>query len=100
MSQNGEVINEILSEIDVKLLHLDILCEIINNTQFYTYNGCDYFKISFIDGLNSFVIEASNSREQAEKNVLEDTDLFPLSLGKERIVKEIEEWFIKYCISA
>lgn len=99
MNKNAEIVNEILSEINVKLLHLGILCEIINNTQFYTYNGCDYFKVSFIYGLNSFVIEASDSREEAEKNVLEDTDLFPLSLGKENIVKEMEEWFIKYCIN-
>ena len=36
------------------------------------------------------------TKKEAEKNIMEDAELFSTSLGKNQIIREMEEWFIKY----
>jgi len=88
-------INEILNIIETKLLSLGFSKEIINNKQCYTYTKYIYYCITFVNELDSFVIE-DGTKKEVEKNIMEDTELFSTSLGKNQIIKEIEEWFIKY----
>lgn len=99
MNIKSKYIDGILEIVKERLLKLGLIPEILNHELFYTFPGSGYYRVSFASELNSFVIESAETKEEAEKNVLEDSDLFPLFLGKEKIVKEMEEWFIKYCIN-
>ena len=78
---------------------LGLSIEIINNDLFYTYaDKSTYYRITFVYGMHCFIIEGG-TKEEAEKNIVEDWDLFSIGLGKQQILKEIREWFIEYCIN-
>ncbi|WP_342561914.1 hypothetical protein NST84_20010 [Paenibacillus sp. FSL R7-0345] len=62
---------------------------IINNTVVYTSEG-KYLKLTFISGLKSFVLEYADSYDEAEKNLFEDADLFPLTMDEAELILEIQ----------
>jgi len=47
----------------------------------YEY-GNAYYKITYVKGLNGYVIEYAESKHEAENNLYEDGDIYPLSLGE------------------
>lgn len=61
---------------------------IINNTVVYTSKG-KYLKLTFIRSLKSYVLEYADSYDEAEKNLFEDGDLFPLTMNEAELLMEI-----------
>lgn len=53
---------------------------IINEVALYSYDEC-YYKITYIERFNSYVIEYANSFDDAVKNVFWDGDWYSISLG-------------------
>ncbi|MCI9234328.1 MAG: hypothetical protein HFH08_07085 [Bacilli bacterium] len=92
-----ERIQNILNATARKLQSLGFLIENIKNKNFYTISRNIYYYLSYVNELDSFVIEAG-TKEEAEKNVLVDIALFPMSIGIQTIEDEILKWFIEYCI--
>ncbi|MCY9591351.1 hypothetical protein PC41400_08995 [Paenibacillus chitinolyticus] len=62
--------------------------ELINDTFVFVCNG-KYRKVTFIKKLESFVIEYADSYDEAEKNLYEDGDLYPISLGENELINRM-----------
>lgn len=67
---------------------------ILNNQQIYKWSN-NYYKITFIHKFQAYIIEFASTVEEAEKNLFEDSDLYPLSLG-ERLVEQLHSDLTKY----
>ncbi len=48
--------------------------------------GCIYYKVTFVKGLKSYVIEFANSYEEAGNNVFEDCDSYPILLNEVELI--------------
>ncbi|MDQ1236806.1 hypothetical protein QE450_004304 [Paenibacillus sp. SORGH_AS306] len=55
-----------------------------------------YYKITFLEDFQSYVIECAESLEDAEKGLFEDGDLYPLSLGEDSLINILRLDLIKY----
>jgi hypothetical protein len=56
-------------------------------------------KINYIIGLKSFVLESALCYADAQKNAYEDTDVYPLSLGENKLIEELRKDLIKHYIN-
>lgn len=45
-----------------------------------------YLKLTFINKLNSYVIEYADSYDEANKNLYEDGDLFPMTMDEDELI--------------
>ncbi|MFC9775342.1 hypothetical protein [Paenibacillus chitinolyticus] len=63
------------------------------------FHGGVYYKITFVKGLNSYVIEFANSYDEALKNMFEDGDLYPISLSEDKLIDELRHDLIKFYIN-
>ena len=64
----------------------------------YEYKGV-YHKLThlrFPSGMDFFVIECAGSYDEACKNIYEDADLLPLSLGEKEFLFQLEDLLIKH----
>ncbi len=59
--------------------------------------GC-FHRITFVKGLASFVIESAMSQEEAEKNLFEDSGIYPFCIGEDNIIDEFKKDLYKYYI--
>ena len=67
---------------------------LINQEKIYKYKEC-YHRFSFVGSLGGFVIESAMNRDEAEKNIYEDSDIFPIS-DSEELLNDIETILRKY----
>lgn len=67
----------------------------VNGALTHTRSG-KYYKISFIEGLKAFVLESAEDEVAAEKNVFEDSDLYPLALGETGMIEKLRSDLAKY----
>lgn len=70
--------------------------EIIRGKVNYVRNG-EYMRIDYIESWQTFVIEYAASLEDAQKNLYEDGDLYPVSLG-DSLISLFEEDMVKYML--
>jgi hypothetical protein len=74
--------------------------DVIGDSVVYLNNKkLHYHRIDYIGGsVNALVIESALSYDDAIKNIFEDDDLYPLSLGEENILikfkKDLKEYYI------
>ena len=66
---------------------------ISNNTVVYTSKG-KYLKLTFIRSLKSYVLEYADSYDEAEKNLFEDGDLFPLTMNEAELLCKMRDEII------
>ena len=67
----------------------------INSEKVYkSENG--YHMFTFIDSFNAFVIEWAQSLDEASKNMYEDCDLLPISLGEDELLRQLENILIEH----
>lgn len=92
---NNEIINELQQKIENIFLGFGFDKELIHGNINYKYRDT-YRKVSFVQDLG-FVIEFAETFEDALKNLYEDGDCYPLSLG-ENLVDVLKEDIIKYMI--
>jgi len=85
-------------KIDILMIELGFEKVKVNNTLNYYLNGW-YYKVTYVDGLKSYIIETASNYEEAKLNVYEDADLYPLSLGESKILEDLRNDLIKYCIN-
>lgn len=62
-------------------------------------NGGTYYKITFVKGLKSYVIEFANSYDEAVNNVFEDGDVYPISLSEDELIDKLRHDIINYYIN-
>lgn len=67
----------------------------VNGIPLLFYNGV-YYKITFVKGLDSYVIEFAKSYDEAIKNMFEDGDVYPVSLGEDQLISQLHHDLIKY----
>lgn len=72
---------------------------LVNGTPLLLYGGT-YYKITFVKGLRSFVIEFANSYDEASNTVFEDGDLYPISLKEDELIDKLRHDILKYYINA
>ena len=69
----------------------------INGNILYAHSDA-YYKITYIDGYKSFVIEYAESYDDALKNIFWDGDWYPLSLGEDSLIlklrSDLEEFYL------
>ena len=82
-------------EIEKLFLEMGFAEVTINGTIFYKY-GKTYYKISYIEDLNSFVIEYAETKNEAEKNLLEDGDLYSITLGEQQLLEQIKNDLLQF----
>ncbi|MEQ7053735.1 hypothetical protein ABN764_24155 [Paenibacillaceae sp. P-4] len=80
--------NSIEKKIEGLFRELQFEKEILNNTNVFVHDG-KYCRVTFIKTLESYVIEYADSFDEAEKNLFEDGDLFPLSLGEDELINRM-----------
>jgi hypothetical protein len=57
-----------------------------------------FLKLTYIAAFRAYVIESAGSIRDAENNVFEDGDTYPLDLGEEDLVDQLREDVIRfYC---
>ena len=67
----------------------------VNSEKVYKNEG-GYHKFSFVDGLGAFVIEWAASLDEASKNMYEDCDLLPISLGENELLHQLEDILVEH----
>lgn len=93
MSQ--EDINRIKCKMEATLLELGFREEYINDDLIYFNPKSDYYHtITYVDSLG-IVIESGTYKEVV-KNIMEDSDVFPLTLGEDKLLTLFREYLIKY----
>lgn len=80
---NLEIIKERIYDL---LEELGFKKTVLNGAELYLYNRC-YYKITYIEEYNSYVIEYANNYDEAAKNVFWDGDWYSISLGCDLIDK-------------
>ncbi|GAV15277.1 hypothetical protein [Paenibacillus sp. NAIST15-1] len=80
--------NSIEKKIEGLFRELQFEKEILNNTNVFVRDG-KYCRVTFIKTLESYVIEYADSYDEAEKNLFEDGDLFPVSLGEDELINRM-----------
>lgn len=80
--------NSIEKKIEGLFRELQFEKKILNNTNVFVQDG-KYCRVTFIKTLESYVIEYADSYDEAEKNLFEDGDLFPLSLGEDELINRM-----------
>jgi len=78
------------NKIEALLKELNFEKETINNVLVFTRNG-KYCKVTFIKKLESYVIEYADSYDEAEKNLFEDGDLYPISLDEDELINKMRK---------
>jgi len=86
---------ELQGKIESLFQELNFETVIVNSTQLLLFGGT-YYKITFVKGLNSYVIEFARSYDEAVKNIFEDGDVYPLSLGGDKLISELRHDLINY----
>lgn len=81
-------IDDLFNELGFKLLYL-------NNNNLYFLNN-HYYRIDYIADLESYVIEYAYNYDDAMKNLFEDGDLYPVSLGEENLLCKMRKDLLKY----
>lgn len=70
----------------------------VNGNTLLFHSGI-YYKITFVKGLNSYVLEFATSYDDAVKNMFEDGEVYPISLGEDQLVNELRHDLLKYYIN-
>ena len=77
---------KIYVEIEELLLDLGFNRVMINSKQLFQ-QGQSYYKITFIEQFDGFVIEYAENKQDAEKERFTDGDIYPLALGEKLLDK-------------
>ena len=77
---------ELYAKIEQLLLDLGFSKVIINTKQLFQ-QGKAYYKITFIKQFDGFVIEYAENKQDAEKEMFTDGDIYPLALGEKLLGK-------------
>lgn len=88
---------ELETKIEKLFLDLGAIKVTLKNGSFYEKDNF-YYKISYLKSLDSYVIEYAESKEEAENNLLEDGDTYPLSLGND-LINTLEKDLKKYYLN-
>ena len=86
----------LLKKIDESFIRHGFIKEIVNGRTNYVRNG-KYRKVTYVEGLQGFVIEYADSLHEAQKNLYEDGDVYPLSL-KSSLIGLLEKDIIKFML--
>ncbi|MFE3573963.1 hypothetical protein [Lysinibacillus sp. NPDC059133] len=70
----------------------------VNSTTLFLHSGI-YYKVTFIKGLKSYVIEFANSYDEANNNVFEDGDLYSMSMNEDELIKKLRHDLVNYYIN-
>ena len=62
--------------------------EVINNFVVYEFEG-KYLKLTFINKLKAYVIEYADSYDEANKNLFEDGDLYPITMDEAELISKM-----------
>ncbi|MGG4194559.1 hypothetical protein ABEW50_13995 [Paenibacillus jamilae] len=86
---------ELQDKIESLFQELNFETVIVNGTQLLLH-GDTYYKITFVKGLNSYVIEFASSYDEAVNNMFEDGDVYPSSLGEDKLISELRHDLINF----
>lgn len=86
---------ELQEKIESLFQELNFERVIVNGTSLL-FHGGNYYKITFVKGLNSYVIEFARSYDEAVKNMFEDGDVYPISLGEDKLINELRDDLINF----
>jgi len=88
---------EIDRKINVLLEELGFEKCILDDNKIYRYHQ-EYYKFTFLNKFQAYVIECALTLEEAEKNRFEDGDLYPISL-QEKFIDTLRSDLLHYYIS-
>ena len=84
-------IEELFQELDFEKIN-------VNGISLFSQGG-SYYRVTFVEGLNSYVIEYSNSYNEAINNVFEDGDLYPISMCEDELIDKLRDDLVNYYIN-
>lgn len=96
---NSAIINKIKREADFLLISLGFNKIFFNEEEIYEYKEI-FLKISYIDKMMAFVFEVCHGIMEVENGLFEDTEVYPLSRGINKIISEMEVDIKKYYINS
>ena len=64
--------------------------QIINDERYLVYRE-NFCQITYVHGLQAYVIEATNNRREAENGVLEDGELYPDDMPEQELLRILAE---------
>lgn len=80
-------------KINILLEELGFEKFMLNHNEFYKW-GENYYKLVFIDKFQAYILEFAVTLQEAEKNIFEDSDIYPLSL--ENLIADLRSDLLKY----
>ncbi|MGF6907955.1 hypothetical protein [Fusobacterium sp. PH5-44] len=92
------IINKIKKKADILLLSLGFDKIYFNDEEIYRYKEI-FLKINYIDGISAFVFEVCYGINKAKNGLFEDTEVYPVNMGENKIMSEMEINIIKYYIN-
>lgn len=72
------------------LLDLGLKKTVINGEDAFS-DGVSYIRATYLAWLPGFVLEFAENLDEANGNLFEDGDLYPLSMGKEKLLAAFEK---------
>jgi len=93
-----KVAEDVKSKLETLLIEMGFHTISINGENVYEYKST-YYKLTFVEGLESFVIESAGSEEEARSNMYEDGDLFSISLGEKELLRQFRETLNEYYLN-
>lgn len=84
-------------KIESIFLSLGFTIDLVGTKQlrYLRYQNC-YCKITFLEAWGAFVIESANNLQEAEKQMLEDGELYYVNIPEDDLLRQIEEDIKKY----
>jgi len=88
------MIEEIHVKIEQLLSDLGFNRATINAKQLFQ-QGQSYYKITFIEQFDGFIIEYAENKQEAEKELFADGDIYPLAL-REKLLSKLKSDLLEF----
>ena len=79
-------------EIKELLTNLGYKVSSVNNKFVYEKNN-EFYKLTFVEELNGYVVEFAGSKEEADNNQFEDSDVIENNCSKKELISSITKYF-------
>lgn len=84
----------ILKQDEIKKIFVDLGYKVSINANEYVYEkNNEFYKLTLVEELNGYVVEFTDSKEEANNNLFEDSDVIRNDCDKNTLVSSIIKYF-------
>lgn len=84
----------ILKQDEINKIFIDLGYKVSDKTNEFVYEkNNEFYKLSLVEELNGYVVEFADSKEDADNNLFEDSDVIGNDCDKETLISSIINYF-------